>query len=109
MREHFTGYADLNNQEPLTLLFRSLKTNQGFEREAAIAWLAALYCIKRNAQFVVKTVNQTTSFISFSDETLQKHPVLFALSKAFSDKLSNVSYAGGTGVPDSRLRAQARK
>lgn len=84
MRELFTKYVDQTNQEPLTLLFRSLKSNPGFEREAAIAWLAALYCAKRSAQYVVKTVNQTTSFISFSEETLQKHPVLDALSKAFS-------------------------
>ena len=84
MREHFSGYADLNNQEPFIQLLRNLERSTGFEIEAAIAWLATLYCVKRKAQFVVRTVNQTTSFISFSDDTLQKHPVLDALSKAFS-------------------------
>ncbi len=84
MREHFSGYADLNNQKPFIQLLRSQDRNSDFDIEAAIAWLATLYCVKRNAQFVVKTVKENISFISFSDETLQKHPVLEVLSKAFS-------------------------
>lgn len=64
--------------------FRVIRSTPGFDRNAANAWLVMLYCVAKDVRVTLENVSFAVSTLKFSESVLEKHPVLEAMSSAFS-------------------------
>lgn len=64
--------------------FRVIRSTPGFDRNAANAWLVLLYCVAKDVKVTLVNVSHAVSALNFTESVLEKHPVLRAMTRAFS-------------------------